>query len=44
MDCVEQRDVERAQQLLRSHLQQLWVQERSLMELYPDYFKQKLSD
>lgn len=44
VDCVEQRDVERAQQLLRSHLQQLWVQERSLMELYPDYFKQKLSD
>ncbi len=44
VDCVEQRDVERAQQLLRSHRQQLWVQERSLMELYPDDFKQKLSE
>lgn len=44
VDCVEQRDVERAQQLLRSHLQQLWVQERALLQRYPDYFKQKLTD
>ncbi len=44
VDCVERRDVEGARQLLRSHLQQLWVQERLLLERYPDFFKQKLSD
>lgn len=39
LDYIERWDVDAATRMLRDHLQRLWVQEKTLRERYPDYFK-----
>lgn len=44
VELIRQRDVERAQKLLREHLQKLRMQENILLEKYQDFFRLKQTD
>ena len=38
---IKEKDLERAQELIRTHLQNLWIVEKKLREQWSDYFKKE---